>query len=119
MIMKSIIQKEIIESSVSFYIKHLTIADVLLNLNVTSKEIEVLANFLTLNKNLTEEEMFNSLTKKKVRQNLGLSHAGISNHIRHLIEKNLLYYDNDILKIKEYLRPTEPSQGYKIKLTKE
>lgn len=116
--MNPIIQKTITTTKESFYNKHITIVNILLDLKATSKEIEVLSTFLSLDKKIIEDDIFNSLSRKKVRKLLNLSHAGLSNYLRTLLEKGLIFEDKEqkILLVKDYLLPTVPYQGYKIKL---
>jgi len=103
-----------------FYEKHLTIVSSLLPTNLTQKEIEVLACFLALDKVLIEEDMFNTIARKKVMDELGLQAGGLGNHLKSMLEKKVLV-KHEITKritIREFLLPQEPIQGYQIKLVK-
>lgn len=104
----------------NYYIKHLTIVSCLLPTNLTQKEIEVLANFMSLDKSLIEEDMFNTLARKKVMKELNLQPGGLGNHLSSMIDKKVLV-KNEITKrisIRDFLIPKEPSQGYQIKINK-
>lgn len=100
--------------------KHLEIVSVLLPTNLTSKEIEVLASFMALDKAIKDEGMFNTLARKKVMEKLNLSAGGLGNHLRSMIDKKVIDKDETTgeLKMKDFLIPQSPVQGYQIKLLK-
>jgi DNA-binding MarR family transcriptional regulator len=103
-----------------YYIKHLTIINTLLPTYLTDKEIEVLAAFMSLDKNLIEDDMFNTVARKKVMTKLNLSPGGLGNHLKSMINKKVLDR-NEItnkITIKTFLLPQEPAQGYQIKILK-
>lgn len=111
-----IIQKRLNLNQYDFYVKHLEIVSCLLPTNLTKKEIEVLAGFMSLDKNLTEGDMFNSVARKKVMAKLDLVPGGLGNHLKHMLEKNVIYRDELTKKLvmREYLEPNIDAQGYKI-----
>jgi len=114
------IQRILNLSKEDFYIKHLTIVNLLLPTHLTNKEIEILAAFMSLDKNLIEEDMFNTVARKKVMGKLGLSPGGLSNHLKSIIDKKVLDRNTitNRITIKPYLLPHEPVQGYQIKIIK-
>jgi len=103
-----------------YYIKHLTIVSVLLPTHLTNKEIEILAAFLSLDKSLIEDDMFNSVARKKVMQKLKLSPGGLGNHLKSIINKKVLDRNaiTNRITMKPFLLPQEPTQGYQIKIIK-
>lgn len=116
----ALIQRVLNLEQKDYYIKHLTIVNCLLPTNLTDKEIEVLAAFMSLDKSLTEDDMFNTLARKKVRASLKQSPGGLGNHLKSMIEKKVID-KNEItnkLTIKGFIFPEEKSQGYQIKINK-
>lgn len=109
----------------AYYVKHLEILNIVLPEDsfpdkLSSKEIEVLAAFMSQDKNLIEEDMFNGVVRKKVMDKLNLKPGGLGNHLKKMIEKNFLK-KNDITKrivLKPFLFPVDNHQGYRIKIVK-
>lgn len=103
-----------------YYKLHLSIINTILPVKLTEKEIDVLGKFMSLEKSLIEDEYFNSVTRKKVMDELNLKPGGLSNHLKSMIDKGFLS-KNKITKkitIKPFLLPEEKTQGYQIKITK-
>lgn len=112
-----IIQRSLNLGKVDYHIKHLSILNILIPINLTDKEIEVLATFMSLDKELIDEDMFNSVSRKKVMSKLKLSPGGLSNYIRFMLDKKVLFKtETGKLKIREYLLPENKAQGYQIKV---
>jgi len=102
----------------NYHLKHLAIINPLLPIQLSNKEIEVLAAFMYHKGELVEEDRFNSLVRKNVMDKLDLSSGGLSNHLRSMIEKGFLE-KSDItkrIKIKPFLFPEDKEQGYQIKI---
>ena len=105
-----------------YYVKHLEVLNIIVPVknNLTHKEIEVLAAFMSQDKSLIEEDMFNGVVRKKVMEKLNLKPGGLGNHLKAMIEKEYLT-KNDItkkIKVKSFLIPENNNQGYRIKLLK-
>ena len=115
-----IIQQAFKVDNEDYYSMHLNIVNAILPVKLTQKEIEVLAGFMALDKGLTKEGYFNSVARKIVRTKLGLSPAGLSNHLGEMITKNFLTKDDitNEIKIKVFLLPEDDGQGYQLKLLK-
>lgn len=103
-----------------YYIMHLQILNAILPVKLTDKELEVLAAFMGLDKNLIEENYFNPITRKKVLNKVNLTPAGLSNHLKSMINKGFLIKNSitNTITIKDFLLPEENEQGYKIKILK-
>lgn len=117
------IQKGLILNKDEYYVKHLSIINPVLPVQLTNKEILVLASFMCLPPSITEDDRFNSLARKKVMEKLNLSPGGLGNYLKSMIEKGFLR-KSDITKrisINEVLVPEQNKQGYifKIELKKE
>lgn len=115
-----IITKEIKEEGHMYYVKYLEILNVLLPAKLTHKEIEVLAAFMSQEKNLIEDDMFNGVVRKKVMEKLNLKPGGLGNHLKSMIKKKFLD-KNEITKkitIKPFLMPEDNVQGFRLKITK-
>lgn len=110
----------------NYYIKHLELVNVIIPEDkfpekISKKEIEVLAAFMSQDKSLIEEDMFNGVVRKKVMEKLKLKPGGLGNHLKSLIEKEFLI-KNEItkkIKVKPFLIPIPNGQGYRIKLVKQ
>ena len=96
-----IVQKTIRLSKEDYYKIHLNIINTLLpeQSRMVNKEIGVLATFMSLDKSIIEEDMFNTLARKQVKAKLNLSAGGLGNHLKSLIEKKHLS-KNEITGIK-------------------
>lgn len=106
--------------SFTYYVKYLEIVNAMMRRKLTHKEMEVLAAFMSQDKNLISEDMFNGVVRKKVMEKLGLKPGGLGNHLKVLIEKEFLV-KNEVTKkitIKPYLVPEDNDQGFRIKLVK-
>lgn len=115
-----IIQESFRLDEVDYNRKHLEIISALLPTNLTSTEIEVLASFMALDKNIIQDDMFNTLARKNVRVKLKMSPGGLGNHLRSMTDKKVLDKDDKTNRItmKEFLIPESKVQGYQIKLLK-
>lgn len=119
--MERIVKRFLKKKGGDYYSKHLSIVSTLLPTNLTSKEIEVLGTFMSLDKSIIEDDMFNSVARKKVMDKLNLSPAGLSNHLKSVVKKKVVE-KNEItgkLKMRDILIPNGDKQGYKIILINE
>lgn len=115
------IQKGLTLTKEEYYVKHLSIINPMFPIELSKKEIEVLAAFLALDKAIVEDDYFNSLARKKVREKLNLKAGGLSNYLRTMISKDFLE-KSDItgrITIKPYLIPDPIAQGYMFKIVKQ
>jgi DNA-binding MarR family transcriptional regulator len=120
-----VITKVLQVSKFDYYRKHLELLNVLLPEDkfperLSSKEIEVLAAFMSQDENLIEEDMFNGVVRKKVMEKLSLKPGGLGNHLKKMIAKNYLTKSDITRKItlKSYMFPIDNNQGYRVKITK-
>lgn len=113
-----ILQKTLKLSKVPYYTRHLTIMNAVLDLDLTSKEIDVIASFMSLGKEMTSTSVFNTEARKRVMKSLKISTGGLSNYVRALTGKGFftLGEDKKPLGISSNLYPEESLQGYKLKL---
>ena len=116
-----IIQKTLKLNKRDYYVKNLKIMSNLLPITLTKKEIEILAEFMSLDGYIIKDEMFNITSRKKVMENLKLHSASLVNHLRSMIKKGILDRDKitNKISIKSYLIPEDNFQGYQIKIIKE
>lgn len=116
-----IITKVLKTDNFDYYVKYLELLGPLIPLEkLTSKEIEVLAAFLSQDKSLIDEDMFNGVVRKKVMDKLDLKPGGLGNHLKAMITKKYLS-KNEITKkitVKPFLIPEDNHQGFRIKLLK-
>lgn len=103
-----------------YYIVHLGILNAILPVKLTDKELEVLAAFMGLDENIVEDSYFNPVARKKVLKKLELSAAGLSNHLKAMLDKGFLIKNSitNIITIKEFLLPEIDGQGYQFKIIK-
>jgi len=106
-----VIKKVLKLSQEEYYTKHLEIINNFLPVTMTPKEIEVLANFMSLQGDIATDR-FGTTAKKIVRSKMGLSVAGISNYMKSLKAKGFIT-DSNILPI---LFPENGTQLYNFKL---
>lgn len=113
-----ILQKQLNLSRDDYYKVHLEIINALLPIKLSGKEIEVLAGFMSLEKNLTSTDMFNTVTRKMVKDKLkGMSAGSLSNHLKSMLDKGFLTKDDHgLIEVKSFLFPEENAQGYQLKL---
>lgn len=116
--MVKIVEKKYLLPKKEFMIKHFQIINTLGDFQLTNKEIEVIATFLSLDTKIIEEDVFNVTARKLVLEHLNISQASLSNYLKTLIDKKFIIR-NEItgnIKMNETIVPTMPIQGYKIKL---
>jgi hypothetical protein len=106
-----IIQQAFKVENQEYYNMHLQIVNAILPVKLTDKELD---------KNIIEENYFNPVARKKVLKKLDLSAAGLSNHLKSMINKGFLIKNNitNAITIKEFLLPEEDGQGYQFKIVK-
>ncbi len=100
-----------------FYIKHLLIINPMLPIQMTPKEAEVLAAFMSLEGDIARDP-FGTSGRKIVRQRLGISAGGLGNYLRDLKIKNcILVREDESLLILPTLVPKDRKlQGYQFVL---
>ena len=123
-----IITKVVQIDNYGYYVRHLELLNVILPYGeskfpkekMTPKEIEVLAAFMSQDKGLIDEDIFNGVVRKKVMEKINIAPGGLGNHLKSLIEKEFLDKNNITKKItvKPYLFPEDNHQGFRLKLVK-
>lgn len=111
------IYKRLDLSKVDYHTRHLEIINPILKIRLTPKEIEILAEFMSLD-GILAELRFGPTAKKVIREKLELSPAALSNHISNLFDKGYLIKNGDVVTIKKLLIPYSDEQfyHYRIKL---
>lgn len=102
-----------------FYKKHLYIINHILPVQMTNKEIEVLACFMSLEGDIVNE-MFGVSARKIVKDRLELSSGGLCNYLNQLKTKKFIVVrvvnDKELLSILPILIPSNDVQEYNFKL---
>ena len=113
----SIIQKVLKLSKEEFYKKHLLIINHLLPVQMTKKEAEVLAAFISLEGDLAKDP-FSTTGRKIVRDRLKIQPGGLGNYLEQLKIKKFILEDKETknLTILPILRPNPNNQIYQFKL---
>jgi|FLOH01.1.fsa_nt_gi DNA-binding MarR family transcriptional regulator len=106
-----IIKKVLKLGTLDYYNTHLQIINPLLPIHMTPKEIEILANFMSLNGTIAEDR-FGTTARNMVKSKMNLSNAGISNYMKSLKDKGFIE-KNTILPL---LFPENGEQLYQFKL---
>ena len=106
-----VISKTLSLSRSDYYRKHLGIINAILPEHLTPREIEILAEFMSLNGSIAHDR-FGTTARKLVMGNLNLTLPGLSNHLKNLKDKKFIR-DDRILPI---LFPDLQEQGYAFKL---
>lgn len=116
-----VIQKEFKVDSINYYKTHLNILCSVLPVKLSDKEVEVLANFMSLDKELTKDDMFNTEARRRVKEKSDLSSGGLANHLKSMITKGFVTKDEFThrLTVREFLIPEDTTQGYQFKLIKQ
>jgi len=110
-----IIRKALRLTREEYYKKHLLIINHILPKQMTPKEAEVLAAFMSLQGDIAQDP-FGTSGRKIVRQKLGISAGGLGNYLDQLKEKGFITETDRELKIIPILIPKGDSQGYQFKL---
>ena len=98
-------------STLEYYSTHLKLINPLLPVQITPKEIEILAHFMSFNGSISFDR-FGTTARALVKQRMKITTAGVSNYMRSLKDKGFIT-GNDILPI---LFPENGEQLYQIKL---
>lgn len=118
----ALIQKSKVLPVEQYYLTHLNIINDFLPYKMTETERKILSAFLSLPEEITEDDMFNTLARKKVKESLGgMTASALSNHIKTLINKEYLsrHPITNKISIASYIIPDKYMQGYQFKLTVE
>lgn len=106
-----VIKKVLKLGTIEYYNTHLQIINPLLPIQLTPKEIEILANFMSFEGTIAHDR-FGTTAKKIVKDRMELSNAGISNYMKSLKDKGFIT-NNTIVPI---LFPENGEQLYYFKL---
>lgn len=116
--MSKVIKKSLTIDKFKYYKTHLSIINPIIDINLTDKEIEVLACFMMLSGDL-ENDPFSTTGRKIVKEKLNLSFGGLSNYLNQLKEKGCIISRENKLQIPEILIPNKNEQIYSFKLSYE
>lgn len=115
----NIIKKALKLTRGEYFKKHLLIINHILPVQMTPKEAEVLAAFMSLEGDISKDP-FSTTGRKMVREKLNISAGGLGNYLDQLKTKGFIYEyeekDDKILKIIPILVPQDKIQGYQFKL---
>ena len=113
----SIIRKALKLKKEEFYKKHLLIINHILPVQMTNKEAEVLAAFISLEGDIAKEP-FSTSGRKIVRERLNIQPGGLGNYLDQLKTKGFIVEDKVTkeLKIIPILIPSKVEQTYQFKL---
>lgn len=119
-----VISKILNVDNYDYYVKHLEMLNIIRPIDVypeplSEKEIQVLAAFMSQDKSLIDEDMFNGVVRKKVMDKLSLKPGGLGNHLKKMKEKGFLSKNEITKKITvNLIMPVPNGQGYRIMLKK-
>lgn len=104
-------------SEKDYYNKHLQIINQILPVQMTNKEVEVLASFMSLGGDIIKKDRLGTTARKIVMNQLSISPGGLGNYLKSLKNKGFIFYnDFNVLVIKEILFPEKERQGYQFKI---
>ena len=110
------LKKQLRLPKTQYYTKHLAIVNIFLPVQLTPKEIEVLAAFMSLEGDIADQR-FGTSARKMVMAQLGVKPGGLGNYLKSLQKKGFLIKDNDEkFKILSLLHPTPNTQNYMFQL---
>lgn len=112
-----ILQKTYVaKTKVEYFKQHLNIVQAVLPISLTKKEIDILANFMAL-EGKDAVFPFVGKSRKKVREQVGMSVASLGNYLSVLKDKEAIIEDEDgDLYINPILIAELPTQGYQFKI---
>lgn len=112
-----IIKKALQDLGDDYFVKHLQIVNVFLPKSLTSKEIDVLAAFMSLDGELVKKDRFGTTARKVVMEKYNLSPGGLGNYLKSLKDKGAIFInDYNVLEVKGFLLPDNSEQGYQFKI---
>ena len=111
-----VIQRGFELSSIDYYKTHLRLVNAVFPVGITEREIDIIAHFLSLPKDITKDDMFSATARKRVIDILKLTPGGMSNHIKNMKKKGYLKREGDCLVVVPALVPDGICQGYNFKL---
>lgn len=111
------IRKKLILDRLDYFETHLSFINCVLPIKMTPMELKVLATYMSIEDNLAQYR-FQKIGRKLVKDRLGLSAAGLSNHIRELLRKGHMSKDEktEELSILPILYPKGNVQDYYFRL---
>lgn len=110
-----VIQKQLTLGRNDYYVKHLSIVNVFLPTELTPKEIEVLAAFMSMEGDIASDR-FGTSARKLVKRQLRISSGGLGNYMKSLKTKGFILNSDGIPTILPILHPQPIEQGYMFKL---
>lgn len=111
----NIIRKILKLDKKEYYEKHLLIINHILPVQMTPKEAEVLAAFMSLEGDIAKDP-FGTSGRKIVRENVNISAGGLGNYLDQFKKKELVIEKDGTLSILPILIPDRKMQGYQFKL---
>lgn len=111
--------KKLVLPNIQYFTIHLNIVNALLpaNRKMVKREIELLANFMSLSGDLVENDRFCTSARKIVKESMNISDGGMGNLLKSLRDKGNIINDNNKYKILSILIPeNSESQAYKIEI---
>lgn len=97
-----------------YYEVHLAIINALLPVQLTHKELEVLAHFMSLP--LPEKDRFGTTARKTVKTNLNLSDGGLGNYLKAFKTKGFIIPKEDGFELNPLIAANSNEQFYQFKL---
>jgi len=114
-----ILRKRLTLPKNKYYTTHLAIMNVFLPVKMTPKEIEVLANFMSLEGDIAEDR-FGTSARKIVMQEMKIKPGGLGNYFDSLKKKGFLIEEpKKNFKIFPMLYPNPDTQNYQFQLLKQ
>jgi len=107
------IQKKLSLYETEYYTTHLSIVNVFLPVQLTPKEIVVLALFMSLTGDIAKDR-FGTSARKMVKDQMNISAGGLGNYLKSLKDKGFIRND----KILPILFPSSNKQNYMFKIVK-
>ena len=111
----AIIRKALKLKKEDYFKKHLLIINHILPVQMTNKEAEVLAAFMSLEGDIANDP-FGTSGRKIVKERVNISSGGLGNYLDQLKSKKFIYEEEGKLKILSILIPEKKVQEYQFKL---
>ena len=111
-------------SNKTFFKIHVEMLNVLLpsSMKLSKPELDIISTFLSLDEAIIKDDMFNTLARKQVKEELNMSSAALSNHLRTLIEDKKILNKHEItgrITLADFMKPTGNKLEYQFVIENE
>lgn len=111
------VKKVRFDNKLDFIKAHISLTNELLPVKLTGREVEFLAQFLTLEGDLVEQDRFCTQARKVVMKRMGISNQQMSNLLKQVSDKGFVRSKDNVKYIVPLIIPDGKVQRYNIEFT--